>query len=79
MPTQPISKTQLDALRKLGLPEVKENNQWLVLHVKGDGVKAPESWNARVYANSAGNMKVVTTDMAVLAALLSESPRMEFP
>jgi len=70
MPTQPISKTQLDTLRKLGLPEVKENNQWLVLHVKGDGVRAPESWSARVYTNSAGNMKVVTTDMAVLAALL---------
>ncbi|VVB87183.1 Uncharacterised protein [uncultured archaeon] len=79
MDTQQISKTQLDTLRKMGLPEVKENNQWLVLHVKGDGVKAPESWNAKVYTDSAGNMKVVTTDMAVLVALLSESPRMALP
>jgi hypothetical protein len=79
MATQPISKTQLDTLRKLGLPEVKENNQWLVLHVKGDGVRAPESWNSKVYINSAGNMKVVTTDMATLAALLSESPRTALP
>ena len=78
MITQPISKGQLDILRKLGLPEVKEKNQWLVLHVKGDGIRAPESWNARVYTNDAGNMKVVTTDMATLVALLSgqtQAPR----
>lgn len=79
MATQPISKTQLDTLRKLGLPEVKENNQWLVLHVKGDGVRAPKLWNAKVYTNGAGNMKVVTTDMATLVALLSEPPRMALP
>ncbi len=79
MTSQPMSKGQLDALRKLGLPEVKENNQWLVLHVKGDGVRAPASWNAKVYTNSAGNMKVVTTDMAVLAALLSESSQGTLP
>ncbi len=70
MTTQLTSKGQFGILRKLGLPEVKENNQWLVLHVKGDGIRAPESWNAKVYTNSAGNMKVVTTDMATLVALL---------
>jgi len=73
MTSQLISRGQLGALKKLGLPEVNENNQWLVLHVKGDGVKAPQSWNAKVYTNSACNMKVVTTDMAVLSALLAES------
>jgi hypothetical protein len=70
MTSQPISKGQLDTLKKLGLPEVKENNQWLLLHVKGDGEKAPQSWNAKIYTNGAGNMKVVTTDMATLEALL---------
>ena len=70
MTSQPISNGQLDTLKKLGLPEVKENNQWLLLHVKGDGVRAPQSWNARIYTNSAGRMKVVTTDMAILVALL---------
>src|SRR5659263_546147 len=69
MATQPITQTQLEMLRKLSLPEVKENNQWLVLHVKGDGEKAPQSWNAKIYTNGAGNMKVVTTDMATLEAL----------
>ncbi len=70
MTTQPISKDRLDTLQRLGLPEVKEKNQWLVLHVKGDGMRAPLSWNARVYKDSAENMKVVTTDMATLVALL---------
>ncbi len=74
MTSQLISRGQLDALKKLGLPDVKENNQWLMLHVKGDGVRAPQSWNAKVYTNSAGNTKVVTTDTAILAALLAESP-----
>ena len=82
MTSQPMSKGQLDALKKLGLPEVKENNQWLVLHVKGDGVRAPASWNAKVYTNSAGNMKVVTTDMTILVALLGgrqQAPQMMPP
>ncbi|MDO8725627.1 MAG: hypothetical protein Q7J35_06135 [Candidatus Methanoperedens sp.] len=70
MATQPITQTQLEMLRKLGLPEVKENNQWLVLHLKGDGVRAPRSWNAKIYTNSSGKMKVVTIDTAILAALL---------
>lgn len=82
MATQPITQTQLEMLRKLGLPEVKENNQWLLLHVKGDGEKAPQSWNAKVYINSAGSMKVVTTDTATLAALLDgrqQAPQMVPP
>src|SRR3989304_85888 len=70
MATQPITQTQLEMLRKLGLPEVKENNQWLLLHVKGDGEKAPQSWNAKIYTNSTGIMKVATTDTAILAELL---------
>jgi hypothetical protein len=70
MATQPITQTQLEMLRKLGLPEVKENNQWLVLHLKGDGIRAPQSWNAKIYTNSAGILKVVTTDMVILVALL---------
>ncbi|MDO8726909.1 MAG: hypothetical protein Q7J35_12640 [Candidatus Methanoperedens sp.] len=70
MATQPITQTQLEMLRKLGLPEVKENNQWLVLHLKGDGEKAPQSWNAKIYTNSTGKLKLVTTDTAIFATLL---------
>ncbi len=78
MTTQLISRGQLDILRKLGLPEVNEKNQWLVLHVKGDGIRAPESWNAKVYTNVSGNMKVVTTDMATLVSLLKLVPPTSF-
>jgi len=77
--TQIINDKNFERIKAFGLPEVKENNPWLLLHIKGDGIKAPESWNAKVYTNSAGNMKVVTTDMAALVALLSESPRTALP
>jgi hypothetical protein len=69
-----IAKTQLEILKKLGLPEVKENNKWLVIHVKGDGVRAPASWNAKVYTNKEGDLKAVTTDEQVLHRLLGDEP-----
>src|SRR5665811_1998025 len=69
-----IAKTQLEILKKLGLPEVKENNKWFVLHVKGDGVRAPTSWNAKVYTNKGGDLKAVTTDEQVLHRLLGDEP-----
>ena len=69
-----IAKTQLEILKKLGLPEVKENNKWLVIHVKGDGIRAPAAWNAKVYTNKAGDLKVVTTDEQVLDKLLNNEP-----
>jgi hypothetical protein len=68
--TQVIDNVMLDRIKAIGLPEVKENNQWLVVHVKGDGKRAPESWNAKVYKNSVGAMKVVTTSLATLTTLL---------
>lgn len=63
----------LDKLKALGMPEVKEDNPWLRLHIKGDNTKAPGSWNAKVYKNKAGILKVVTTDMGVLDALLTNT------
>jgi hypothetical protein len=69
-----LTKPEVDALGKLGLPEVKESNKWLVLHVKGDGIRAPRNWNAKVYMNKEGDLKVVTTDELVLSKLLGKSP-----
>jgi hypothetical protein len=40
---------------------------------QGDDTKAPGSWNAKVYRNKAGILKVVTTDMGVLDALLTNT------
>lgn len=68
--TQEISKELLERIRALGLPEVVERNPWLVLHVKGDGKRAAESWNAKAYRNSAGDLKLVTTDWDVLMGLV---------
>ncbi len=72
--TRIINSEMLDKIRALGMPEVKENNPWLTLHIKGDDTKAPGSWNAKVYRNKAGILKVVTTDMGVLDALLTNTP-----
>ncbi|HWQ96173.1 MAG TPA: hypothetical protein VN368_02250 [Candidatus Methylomirabilis sp.] len=71
--TRIISSEMLDKLKALGMPEVKENNPWLMLHIKGDDTKAPGSWNAKVYRNKAGILKVVTADMVVLDALLTNT------
>ncbi len=51
--TRIINSEMFDKIRALGMPEVKENNQWLALHIKGDDTKAPGSWNAKVYRNKA--------------------------
>ena len=69
-----ISETELGRIKQLGLPELKENNKWLVIHVKGDGIRAPAAWNAKVYTNKAGDLKVVTTDEQVLDKLLNNEP-----
>jgi hypothetical protein len=71
--TRIINSEKLDKLKALGMPAVKENNPWLMLHIKGDDTKAPCSWNAKVYRNKAGILKVVTTDMDVLDALLTNT------
>lgn len=71
--TRIINFEMFDRIRALGMPEVKENNPWLALHIKGDDTKALGSWNAKVYRNKAGILKVVTTDMGVLDALLTNT------
>jgi hypothetical protein len=71
--TRIINSEMLDKLKALGMPEVKENNPWLMLHIKGDDTKAPGSWNAKVYRNKAGILKVVTTDMDILDSLLTNT------
>lgn len=75
MPSQPISEEMLKALRSHGLPEVKENNQYLVVHLKGDGNIAPDTWNAKVYRKATGAMTVVTTDLELLSSLISNTPQ----
>ncbi len=68
--TQIINDKNFERIKAFGLPEVKENNPWLLLHIKGDGIKAPESWNAKVYTNNSGVLKLVTTDVNIFNDLM---------
>ncbi|MGB8217360.1 MAG: hypothetical protein WCE94_08670 [Candidatus Methanoperedens sp.] len=68
--TQIINDKNFERIKAFGLPEVKENNPWLLLHIKGDGIKAPESWNAKVYTNKSKELKLVTTDVNIFNDLM---------
>jgi hypothetical protein len=68
--TQAIDYAMLERIKFLGLPQVKEKNEWLLLHIKGDGIKAPESWNAKVYTNKAEELKLVITDVDIFNDLM---------
>lgn len=70
MDTRPIDSETYKMLESLGLPRRDQPNPYVVLSVRGDGARAPESWNATVYRNNKGQLKLVTTDFAVLQKLL---------
>ena len=69
--TMVIDQGTLDKIKSLGLPEKRENNQFLLIHMHGDGVKAPSNWNVKVFTNSKKRLTMVTTDEAILNSLLN--------
>lgn len=75
--TQTIDINFYNRVKALGLPEIKENNPYLVIHVKGDGIRAPATWNAKIYKKSSGTLKLVTADYTVLDSLLSNKPSIQ--
>lgn len=70
MDIKQIDKNYLERVRNLKLPERKEASPYVALSVYGDGVRAPEKWNAKVYRDSKGNLKLVTVDLHTLESLL---------
>jgi len=60
----------LERIKSLGLPVRKENSPYVALSVCGDGVRAPEKWNAKVYKDGKGRLKLVTVDLKTLKDLL---------
>jgi hypothetical protein len=70
MDVKAIDEGCLERIRRLGLPAVKDNNPYVVLNVRGDGARASPKWNARVYRNRAGRLKLVTVDLKTLQDLL---------
>lgn len=71
MDVKAVDERILQRIKSLRLPEVSGRNQYISLHVRGDGVRAPRTWNARVYRNSHGSLKLVTTDIGTLEKMLS--------
>ncbi len=70
-----INRELFDKIKKLGLPNKKENNPSLLLHVHGDGVTASEKFNVKVYKNKKGGLSLVTNDEETLNRLLrNEKP-----
>jgi len=70
MDVKPIGEECLERIRRLGLPSVKVNSPYVVLSVRGDGVRASEKWNARVYKDKNGRLKLVTVDLKTLEDML---------
>ncbi|HTX44323.1 MAG TPA: hypothetical protein VMC61_06295 [Methanocella sp.] len=70
MDVKAISEECLERIRRLGLPTVKNNGPYVVLSVRGDGVRVSKKWNARVYKDKAGRLKLVTVDLKALRDML---------
>lgn len=68
--TQKIDHAMLERIKFIGLPQVNEKSEWLVFHLKGDGIKAPETWNAKVYRNKDEELKLVVTDVDIFNDLM---------
>jgi hypothetical protein len=69
-----IDEDMLDAIKGLGLPERREPNKYLLYYVFGDGVRVSPKWNAKVYTNKNGQLKVVTNDFDTLDKMLRNEP-----
>ncbi len=65
-----IDKELIKKIKKLGLPEKKEKNQFLLLHVHGDNVKASKKFNVKVFKNKNGELSLVTNDEETLKRML---------
>lgn len=68
--TTPIDKQYFERLKGIPLPTKKENNEYLLLHMYGNGVLAPGNFNFKVYRNTKGELKLVATDKQTLEHLL---------
>lgn len=74
MESYKIDESMLEKIRALGLPEKKESNEYCMLHVHGDNIRAPETFNAKVYSGKKG-MKLVTNDYETLMDLINNKQK----
>lgn len=71
MDVKKIDTQTLNRIKNLGLPERKEPNKYVVLSVYGDGTRASPKWNAKIYRNDRGELKLVTVDYKTLEDMLA--------
>lgn len=69
MESYKIDESMLEKIKALKLPQKKENNEYILLHVYGDNRRAPETFNAKVYTGKKG-LKLVTNDYNTLIKLI---------
>lgn len=74
MESYKIEESMLEKIRALNFPEKKENNEYILLHVHGDGKRAPETFNAKVYSGKKG-LKLVTNDYETLMDLINNKQK----
>ena len=67
-----ITRDYLARLKALKLPQKGENNSYLVLRLYGDGIRASDKFNIKVYRNKEGRLKLVTNDYDTLKRLLNK-------
>ncbi|HMK46272.1 MAG TPA: hypothetical protein VK436_06565 [Methanocella sp.] len=72
MDVREIDSETYKMIADLGLPRREQANPYVVLSVRGDGDRAPESWTATVYRNAKGRLKLVTSDDSILRMLVSD-------
>ncbi len=75
MDVRMIDEDCLMRIKGLCLPCAKDNNPYVVLSVRGDGARAPEKWNAKIYKDKRGRLQLVTVDLKTLADLLEGRSR----
>lgn len=68
-----IDTDMLEKIRELKLPRREERSPYVVLSVYGDGTRASPKWNAKVYRDSKGRLKLVTVDLKTLEDMISGS------
>ncbi|MFH0874753.1 MAG: hypothetical protein V1859_02360 [archaeon] len=65
-----ISEDYFKKIKDLNLPEKKENNEYILLHVYGDDKRASSKFNVKVYNNKKGILKVVCNDIDTLNKMI---------
>lgn len=74
MASELMDETIIERVRRLNLPPLVDRSQYVVISVRGDGVRAPASFNIKVYKSKKG-YRLASNDEYTLKRLLSGKVR----